>query len=80
MNINLKFILLGGQVVYCCAGTFTLLKLCMIRPQRRQLEGCGLDSDCVASSIAQLALIFACQVLNKEFDITEEENVQQATS
>lgn len=68
-NINGKFTLLGGLVLYCCAGTFSVVKACMLLPQCRQFAECDLDSECVASRLPQFSLVFARQVLNKRSDI-----------
>lgn len=57
---------LGRQVVYCCAGRFTMAETCTLLPQHRRFVGIDLDSGCVAYSLPQLALVFTRQVLKKE--------------
>lgn len=66
------------MVVDCCAGTFPVAMTCMLFLQHRRVVECDPDSHCVASSIPQLALKFACQGLNKESDTALAEDAQQA--
>lgn len=52
----------------------------MILPQYRQFVECDLEWECVASSLPQLALKVACEVLYEESDIIGDNDVQQAAS
>lgn len=65
-----KFILTGALVVDCPAGKFSVPKACIFLSRHRWLDGCDLDSERVALSILQLALMFARQVLEEELSTT----------
>lgn len=77
-NIIHKFTLLGVLVVDCCAETLSVARKCMLLSQHRRFVCCELDLECVASNFPQLALVFSQHVLNKKFDSTGNDDVQQA--
>lgn len=62
----------------CRAGTFSVAKKCMFQQQHKGIVGCDLDLVCFNLGLPQVALVFVRQVLNKESDITEEEDEHQA--
>lgn len=74
-EIEQKFKKLGNLVVDACAGTVSAEKACMALPKRRTFIGCKVVPYCIAEVIAQLILIFAPQVLNKETDIDGDEQL-----
>lgn len=61
--------------MYCCAKKFRAAKACMLLPQNRWLVEDDIDSECVTSSLLQLALVSAPQVLTKELDSTGDDDV-----
>lgn len=63
----------------CRAGTFSVAEACLLLPQHRQLGGHDLGSEFVTTSLPQLVHTFARQVLNKNSDITEDNDVRQDT-
>lgn len=75
-----KFALLEMQIVIYCAGTFPVAKACMLLLHCRRFFGCDPDLEWVASSLPQMAPIFARQVLNEASDITGDDDVQQAAT
>lgn len=75
-----KFSFLGGLIVDCCAEIFLEPKICILHPQHRRFLGCDLGSECIASSLSQIALIFGCLVLNKASVFFGDIDVQQASS
>lgn len=77
-DIIRKFTLSAGLFVDCSAGTLPVTKACILLLQHRRFFGCDLDSECIASSLPQMALFCSRQLLNKESDITGDDNVQQA--
>lgn len=63
-DVICKFTLSGGLVVDCCAGTFSLDKAGMLHQLQGWLVRSDFNSECVASSLPQMALIFAHQRKN----------------
>lgn len=51
----------------------------LLQQQRRFLE-CGLDAECVVSSLSSSVLISAHQILNKESDFRGDNDEQQSAS
>lgn len=64
-DITRNLTLSVGLVKDCCAGPFSVAKLCMLLLQHKLSVGCGLDSNYVGPSLPNLALIIARQVLDK---------------
>lgn len=79
-KIVCMFTLPGVLVVKRCAGTFSVAKECMFLPQDSKFVVCDLDSEYIASSLSELARIFACQALNKKSCLTEDDTLQHAVS
>lgn len=73
-----KITIPGGLVVYSRAGMVSVAKKYTLQTLHRLFVGRDLDSDCVASSLLQLALDFAWKVFSKESDDTGDNAVHQA--
>lgn len=69
-DITRKLTLPAEQIPDCCADTFLAAKAYTLPSQLRQSVGKDLDPECVAWSIRHSALIFVCQVLNEDYNIT----------
>lgn len=77
-DIICAFALPSVLVVDCCDCTFSMTRACFRLPQHRQIVGCDLNWEFVASIHLQLALIIARQVLNERSNIIWDDDVQQA--
>lgn len=73
-----EFALLSGHIENCFGGTFSMGKTKKLLPHHRRFVWSDLNSQCAASSLPQLVLIFSCQVPNNESNVTEDEDVQRA--
>lgn len=62
-------------VVDTCAGTFSVAKACMPPRNHRTYIGCKDDPGCETETVAQLILLYAQQVLNRESGTSGEEYV-----
>lgn len=71
-NITLQW----GLVLDCYAGTFSVADACMLQPQHRRFVRFDLDSACAAQSLLDLAIVLGWQLLSKQLDITEDDDVQ----
>lgn len=67
-------------VMDCCAGSFSAAKAFTLHLQYKQLVGFDLDSQCFASSLSQLALIFAHRIFMEKHNTTWDDNVHQTAS
>lgn len=74
-DIIRKFSVPDSSIVDYSAGTFSVAKTGALHFTTRRFVGCDLALECVASSLSQLTLVFACQVWNKELDITGGDDV-----
>lgn len=63
-NTIRKFTLLGFFVVSLCAGTLSVAKECVLLTQHKRIVEFVPDVECVTSSLSQLVLMLAQQVLN----------------
>lgn len=61
----------------CYDGALSVAKACMLLSQQKRFVGCNLNSKSVTSRLPSLRLVCAWQVLNKELDIIEDNDVQK---
>lgn len=68
----------GDIVVDFTAGTFPVLKACMLLPKHRRFVGCDIDKMCVEASQQSAVLTYAKQVLSASSDIEGTDAVREA--
>lgn len=71
-----KFTFPSDLLVDCCACTFSVAKAYTLLQLHTRFVGCDLDPGYVTSSLPYLSLVSARKVLNKESEITENDDAQ----